>query len=188
MKYTSNDILNALNRFVQNNVSGCFIGTVTSIDKVESEGIVEVEHNKLSYEVRLQAVVSDSEVGLVMTPKKGSNIFCAPEGNSSSSFIAVSFSEVDKVKLLVENSSIEVSKDKIILNGGELNGLVVVGELVKRLNAIEKAFNTLVNEFKGHNHSVTISPPATTGIIPPPAQVTIAITNVRDVENPNVKH
>lgn len=184
MAYSTNEVLQALIQLIRNNVSGCFVGTVSSTDKAESDGIVEVEINELTYEVRLQAVTSASAVGIMLIPKQGSSIFCVAEGNSDNSFVAVSFSEVEKVTLTIEGTTIAVDNNTIVFNNGNLGGLVLVDEVVGRLNNIEKAFNDLLNNYKLHNH--THPQGATTGLLAPYTAGAISETNVNDIENDKI--
>lgn len=66
--------------------------------------------------------------------------------------------------------------DKIIINGGQLGGLVKIAELVSKLNGIIDAFNS-------HIHASAGTPPTTVpGIIPIP-------TIVQDkIEDLNIRH
>lgn len=66
--------------------------------------------------------------------------------------------------------------DEIIINGGQLGGLVKITELVQKLNGIIDAFNS-------HIHASAGTPPTTVpGIIPIP---TIVQSKIEDL---NIKH
>ena len=199
--YTTDQVLQALIAFVRRNVSGCFVGVVTNTDKAVSEGLIEVESNDLTYEVRLQAITSESAVGVLLVPKVESSVFCAAEGNSENSFVVVSFNEVEAVKLTIEGATIDIDKDavrlaiesttididkeSIVFNGGKLGSLVVIQSLVNRLNTIEKAFNSLLNDYEGHDH--THPQGNTTGLLVPYLANDISETKVGDIENNKIK-
>ena len=62
------------------------------------------------------------------------------------------------------NVSLELS-DKLYLNGDALDGLVIIGKLIEKLNTLENAYNQLNAEFKAHLHPVINAIP----LAPPPA-------------------
>lgn len=98
------------------------------------------------------------------------------EGENVNSFLI----EAETIEL------IECTSDSIVLNEGKNKGMVKVVELTERLNAIEKAHNSFLNEYKNHNH---LHPQGnTTGFIMPSSQNEISETNQDDIENPDVKH
>lgn len=73
--------------------------------------------------------------------------------------------------------------EKIIIRSEEYGGLVKVGELVSRLNAIETAFNSLLTEYVAHVHG---NPGTVT--VPPSTQTTIQTTKQDQLENKEVLH
>lgn len=78
---------------------------------------------------------------------------------------------------------------KIIMRGGDADGLVKVADLVSKLNAIENKVNTLINNFNTHTHILTLSVGTGTAA-PTTTQVagTLTPTQQVDIENPNVTH
>lgn len=66
------------------------------------------------------------------------------DGNLNTPYF-VAYGSVESVSFRVGESTLDVTADKITLNGGELGGLVRVSTLTDRLNAIERDINTLKN-------------------------------------------
>lgn len=75
-------------------------------------------------------------------------------------------------------------------NDGNNGGLVIVGDLVSRLNKLENGLNTLRSNFNGHTH---LSPPApvnpvTTATPLPVDAGNNTLTKNSDIENQKVQH
>ena len=93
------------------------------------------------------------------------------------------------VTFLINAENVELVETKaknIIFNGGDNLGLAKVKELTERFNKIETAFNSLLNEYKIHNH--THPQGVTTGFVVPPITSNISQTKIKDIENPNITH
>lgn len=82
--------------------------------------------------------------------------------------------------------SVEVKMDKLQFNGGLNMGLVKIKELTDRLNKIEQAFNSLLNEFRRHNH---LHPQgATTGLVSPILTQALSLTEQKEIEDNTIIH
>jgi hypothetical protein len=77
--------------------------------------------------------------------------------------------------------------EKIIIRSEEYGGLVKVGELVSRLNAIETAFNNLLTEYKTHVHSGVTTGGGMSGATTV-TQTSIETTKQDQLENKEVLH
>lgn len=98
--------------------------------------------------VRLQASIS-SHKGVVFIPKDKSEVLVTFI-NKDTGFVSV-YSEIAKVvgvleddgevDLKVKDTRLQMNKDGIVLNGGQLEGLPVLAKVVDRLNLIEKDIN-----------------------------------------------
>lgn len=114
--------------------------------------------------VRLMSSVDD---GLLILPTAGStvtvllSIFCDP--------VIISYSEIDK----------------IVLRGGDLDGMVMVRALTERLNNIENAFNSHVGNYNGHIHPVTATG-VPTGVPVVPESGSLTPTQQADIENTTI--
>jgi len=122
------------------------------------------------YDVRLRASDNGNSNKTMAVPTVGSWVVVSRIKNSDELFVSM-ISEVDE----------------IFLRGGDFGGLVKIEELVNRLNAIEKAFNNLLNEYKLHVHTDPVSG-TTTSMTPPSTQGLISETQRSDLENKNVNH
>jgi hypothetical protein len=79
---------------------------------------------------------------------------------------------------------VEINSKKIVFNGGKHSGIPMTPEVTQRLNAIEKAFNSLLNEYKAHNHSHPQGP--TTGFVTPPTTTNLTETKIEDIANKDI--
>jgi len=68
----------------------------------------------------------------------------------------------DVINLAVGESTLNVDKDFWTFNGGALDGLVVLADVVAKLNALEEGYNALVAKYNAHIHITT----ATVGLAP----------------------
>jgi len=73
--------------------------------------------------------------------------------------------------------------DKIKFRGGDLGGLVIVGQLVERINKIENLLNNFITAYNSHTHPETGT---TTGITPMQESQTATLTQISDIENVNI--
>lgn len=78
--------------------------------------------------------------------------------------------------------------EQFTINGGDNEGLVIVGKLVDRLNAIEGAHNDLLQKFNQHTHPGVTSGSSSTGTAAPPSTDTVQRTQQDQIENDKVKH
>ena len=162
-----------------------FTAIVTSIN--EGEDICEVDADGATYtDVKLRAVIDTLGNRIVIYPKKDTSVLCGRITNSNNIYI-IHVSEIDKIYILIGETKVVLDKNGVVFNDGTNKGLVKAPKLVDRLNAIEKAFNELLNDYKKHNH-VTPAGPSTVFVIPPVTIGTITTTVLGDIENIKVKH
>lgn len=91
--------------------------------------------------------------------------------------------EVESIHI-VNNSQItlDLIDGELHLNGSNLGGLIVIANLVNKLNALEQAVNNLATAYDAHGHGGNGAAP------PPPSGVSVTETQVEDIENETVKH
>lgn len=65
----------------------------------------------------------------------------------------IAFSEVDEVLITVGESTIRIDTDVIEMNGGTLNGLVVLGKLTERLNKMQSEIDDIQTNIANHRHT-----------------------------------
>ena len=125
------------------------IGTVQNIDEDNRLCEIRVNDDLTLFNCRLNAVLSDYQDRLLIVPKDKSAVaFLTVDGNLTDPII-IAYSEIDKVLLKTGDTEINISDEKIEINGGENNGIVKIQELTDKLN-------DLVNWCKNHTHSGVI--------------------------------
>lgn len=116
-------------------------------------------------EVRLNASGLN---GFVITPKVDSLVMVT-KFERFEAFIS-SFSDVES----------------IAFNGGENDGLVLVNELVTKLNNLENKVNTIISTFNTHVHSGVTTGAGSSAVTPTLVTGTLTPTIKNDIENPNI--
>ena len=127
--------------------------------------------------------------GIVIFPKVGSHVIVAMM-NEGMGGCVIATEEIEKVEVVIGESSIVVTEDGIVLNGGKLGGLVKVEALTAKLNELINAFNEHTHTLPSGTVAVTGSATAQTNAAP----ITVpAITSKHaevarsDYENEKVK-
>lgn len=133
--------------------------------------------------VRLMANVAD---GYVLIPKDQSIVMVTPI-NKMTGFVSM-VSEIDKVICYIDSGNkYEFSTSGFIFNGGTLDGMVKVNDLVTKINALENLVNSILTVLKA-----TVIPLAPSGTYPFASLYTAisAITPITvkaDLENTKIK-
>lgn len=143
---------------------------------------VKIDNLQLS-DVRLRAVINSKDDKVLITPSAGSYVLLHDlSGGKMRDLVVMSCSEVEKVEIQTEDTTIAVDRNGVKINGGNLGGLIKIEALTNKLNA-------LVNAFNSHTHTVT----GTAGEIPvtgtaasPAPQA--ASFNKTEYEDTKVKH
>ena len=160
------------------------IGTVDSIDEDKATCSVKIQNDVILPNVSLQSSICD---GLLIVPVKDSTVYVLTSKYNTP--LIVQYSDVDKFELQVNDSYFLVKNDgSIQLNDGSFDGLVKVGELVKKINAIENLLNGFITIYNTHTHTASSFGSPTT---PPSATETQQIsptTQQKDIENDKIKH
>ena len=124
------------------------IGTVQNIDEDNRLCEIRVNDDLTLFNCRLNAVLSDYQDRLLIVPKDKSAVaFLTVDGNLTDPII-IAYSEIDKVLLKTGDTEINISDEKIEINGGENNGIVKIQELTDKLN-------DLVDWCRKHTHSTS---------------------------------
>lgn len=163
-----------------------FPAEVVSVNEAERTCIVEAlgAEERVTIEgVKLMAAVDD---GLLLIPSVESTVIVI-QNTHGDPYVSL-FSEVTKIVSIVGESSIEVTSGKIAINDGKLGGLVKVGALTDKLNAIEQKVNDLISLFNSHTHSGVTSGTSTSGTTPTIVSGNLTQTAQSDIENDKVTH
>lgn len=141
-------------------------------------------------DVRLMASAQKStRDGLLVIPKVGSLVLVADDHEVGlRSLFVVKVDDPEKIIYTHKDTSIEIDADAgtIVINGGDLGGLIKIEELVNRLNAIEDYVKNFKSIYNTHTHTDPISgstgAPSATVLLDPE-------TTQRDpLEDTKVKH
>lgn len=140
------------------------------------------------FDVRLRASIDGAEDGVILFPKVGSTVLIGLIGNEVNEAFVIRYSEVEKAKLKIGDSTIEISTDGFLMNGGSLGGLINIADLVEKLNAIEQDINSLKTAF-----SSWVIAPSDGGAALKTAAASwsssqLSSTTAADIEDTKIKH
>lgn len=124
--------------------------------------------------------------GMVLIPKVGSYVIVALMNDGVNGCV-IATEEVERMELVIGEARVEVTEDGIVLNGGELGGLVKVEALTARLNGIEESINELKAALSGWVPAPQDGGAALKGAISSWASETLVLTERGDYENEKVK-
>lgn len=152
--------------------------TVKSVD--EANGVAQVylfEEDK-TFPVPL-SLYGTEEYGMVHVPTEGSAALITFIDGDINRPVFVGISKIDKwafkrnetaitfttdpdeVNVTVGNSKIRITPDLIEMNGGSLDGLVIIGKLTERLNRLQQQIEAIQSAIASHSHLVATSGSAT---------------------------
>lgn len=131
---------------------------------------------------RLRALIDERD-HVLLCPRIGSQVLLLDLSNGQKRHLLVlRCSEVERVQMQIGSTKLQIDNAGVVINGGELGGMVKINQLTQKLNA-------LVNTYNAHTHTV-----ATTGTAAAQSG-TAAVTastaqpfNASDYENTKVKH
>ncbi|MDR0206043.1 MAG: hypothetical protein LBI45_02135 [Bacteroidales bacterium] len=186
MSTNSRKIGQALRHFSNNNGKGdnrnlFFTAEVKKVDDERCD--VEIAETTFTG-VHLAAVSDGNENSLIIKPKVGSVVLiCDKTGGDMAWMNVVAFSEI---------ASITMKIDKIVINEGKNDGMIIIQKLTDKLNGLKDTLNSLISDYNAHIHTTTATVglgPAL-GVISPIAKKTNpALTfNKSDYENEKIKH
>lgn len=133
------DIRNSLRRIVGSSDNVFVIAKVDKVDGVMVD-VTPVDDDLAPIcGVRLKA--TDADDGLVMVPKVGSVVIVAMMSEVDG--CVAMWSEIESVKLIIGDSKVEMTGDKVVFNGGENKGLVIAEKVAAKIEALEKDINSL---------------------------------------------
>ena len=160
------------------------VGTVKSVDETKMVCDVDLTNAPDLLDVRLRSIIDENDKGVLIVPKKDSHVLVGIIDNRIESAFVLSFSEVEKIRLIT---------DEIELSGNDFGGLIKIEELVSKINRLEDKLNSLVNKHNTHIHitTATVSATPTVGTIAPTTSSETPIapnTQKSDLENEKVKH
>ena len=180
--------------------------TVDSVDKTaRTVDCTPLDESAPLLGVNLQAN-QGSTVGVVLFPKVGSYVVVGFVADGAAGVVLLT-DEVESVELVIsddtarisvdkdgvrvlmgDDTSAELTKEGVILNGGDFGGVVKVEQLTQRLNAIESDINTLKNIFSSWVAVPQDGGAALSALAATWAGDLLVQTQRGDYENEKVKH
>jgi hypothetical protein len=169
------DIRNAIKEMAKNQDEiYSILGTVSAIDEnALTCDVVPLFEAPDLLDVKLMPLSADGEVkkGFLRIPKIGA-------------VVIVTMLSADEGYIATESQL-----EKLYVNGENYGGLVMIMELVKKLNALENKVNSIISTFNTHTHPyVNIAAPATTSPSATPVTGSLTLTKKIDLENTTVVH
>lgn len=140
-------------------------------------------------DVRLRAVVNNNEDKVLITPKAGSYVLVYDmSGGKMRDLVVVSCSEVEKIEIKTENTTVDIDKNGVMINGGNLGGLVKIEKLTNKLNAIENDINNLKSAIEAWTPAPQDGGAALKGVVSTWSSQKLSVTQKNDYEDTKVKH
>lgn len=112
-----------------------------TVEKVDDD-VITATRGDVTFKLR-PALFGQTDKFLAVYPRVGSTAVIAYVNGDPSTPYIVACTEIDRVAIKIGEATIDVSEDTITFNGGENDGLVIVGKLTERLNKIERDINSL---------------------------------------------
>lgn len=172
---------------------GCrvILGTVKDVNEKECTCTVERDGSPEMHDVRLNAVIDEKITDcFTVFPAVGGYVLVLSLGEATEGFI-IATSKIDKVVVKTGDITINMSNGGIVMNGGELGGLIDIEKLTGKVNGLVDAFNS-------HTHTIPTGTINTAGsatnqsssapVTVPAIQSKAEKLSRGDYENDKVKH
>ncbi len=178
------ELYESMKRVFKNN-NAVMTGKVLEVDQEKCTCTIDVGGQKF-LNVALRSIVSD-DMGFVLFPEEGSKILIVRFDNSNRLFM-LNAEKLEKIHVKIADTKLVLKGNEIIINNGNLGGLVVIGDLVEKLNNIENDLNAIKNVFSTwvpvpNDGGAALKTAATSW-----AGDVLAITQTENIENDKVKH
>jgi len=144
------------------NLSGVTEGTIftAQVKSVEGETCTIALGNASITGVRLRAVINGKDEKLYIKPKKDSYISVIDLSNGNyRDLLAFTYSEIEAINIKIAETTIDIDKNGVVFNGGNLNGMVKIDDLVGWMNSVYTDFQTLI----GLLAAIPVDPATMTG-------------------------
>ena len=126
-QWTEDEVRRLLAQFIGIN-KPTLLATVKSVDKTENTCIIDDDGSEIP-SVRLRAITGENN-GIVGYPKQGAYVLC----------VKVEDSDEWSVIKASEYESIEMTIESLLINGGDLGGLVKIEQMISWM---QKVYNDL---------------------------------------------
>jgi len=163
------------------------IGTVTEEAEDKQSCTVERENAPTLYKVRLNAIIGELENNVTVVPALKSKVLCSLIDNDVNEAFVLSCEKPEEINVKLSETTLVINQEGVVINGGDLGGMIKIEELTKNLDKLTKRVDTIYNGFKG----LTPDPPlagsaavtaALKAIVSPPTE------DFSKLEDSKVKH
>lgn len=134
------------------------LGTIKSVDRDKLHCTVAREGMPDLQEVRLKPSLLKDGSSLIVWPRVGSPVLVGFIENSPVDSFIASVDEVDEVSLMIDKTSVKISAEGVVFNGGELGGLVISPELKSQLEIVTKRIDFIIDVLKNSITACSSSP------------------------------
>ena len=164
-------------------------GIVTAVDKVARTCDVDRPDQPDLPAVRLNAMLQPGDDIITVFPKKGSKVLCILVENQPADAYLLSATDIEEISVKIGSMTVLVNKDNIILNGGNLGGMVKARELKTQVDKNSAILDAIMQVLSGSpvmepgNGSPSALQTALKGAVS--GKQTADLSNI---ENANIKH
>src|SRR5579872_4545745 len=171
-------ITEAIRKISKHEIYESIIGTVVSIDTDSLTCEVNpIDDQPNLLDVRFSAV-ENPPTGIIPVPVIDS-IVIVSQTATGQQFISL-FSEID---------TYQITANQFTFNDGRNGGLVIIGDLVTKINNLENQVNNILTALKTHTHAGVTTGGGVSGTSPSFSSITnLTNTQVSDLEDAKVKH
>ncbi len=147
----SNKVREALLEQLARWIPASVVGKVTAVNAPDTCTVQPIDEGAEYFNVRLRGTVDGTDAGMYAEPKVNSYVIISPLMHDDEQMYVSRSTEVEKWHIITDSGSkVEVlANGEVHLNGDGEGGLVIVSDLVSRLNTIEQDINTLKTVFTG---------------------------------------
>lgn len=153
------------------------------VDSVEGDTCTVMIEDLKKSGVRLKAVEESSDQEVIITPAKGSVVQVADlSGGLYRELIVISYTIIEKINLKIDSTTIAIDKDGVVVNGGNLGGLIKINDLISWMQKLHLNLQSLQQMLLSHPVTGNGAPLAL------PFNLTAAYPSLTTFENKKVKH
>lgn len=147
---------------------------------------VKIDGLELS-DIRLTPTTSERDDTLLLTPATDSFVLVGSLSGDLNNLCVLAADTLASLELTIGDIGVFIDKEGVVLNGGELGGLVKLDDVTKKINALENQLNQLKNILKAWTPAPNDGGAALKGAISTWAGNPITITKSSELENLKVK-
>ncbi len=163
------------------------IGTVKDVAEDKQTCTVDREDAPTLYKVRLNAVIGELDNNVTIVPAPKSKVLCSLIDNDVNEAYILSCEKPEEINVKLSETTLIINQEGVVINGGELGGMIKIEELVSQLEKLTARVDTI---FDGFSKLVPDPPQAgsasvTSGlkaIVSPPTE------DFSNIEDSKVKH